>query len=108
MGRYRRWVNFHLAERIGLSSLYPVDMRAIEAHDPTLLLPVYHQSIDAYIKQKNRTAYKEAIRLLKKLASIYKQLGRQDRYEAYMEKLARHYSRLRAFQEELKRGKLIR
>jgi hypothetical protein len=108
MGRYRRWVNFHLAERIGLSSLYPVDMRAIEAHDPALLLPVYHQSIDSYIKQKNRTAYKEAIRLLRKLAAIYKQLDRQDRYEAYIAKLTRHYSRLRAFQEELKRGKLIR
>lgn len=108
LGRYRRWVNFHLAERIGLSSLYPIDMRVIETHDPSLLLPVYHQSIDDYIRQKNRTAYKEAIRLLKKLSALYKQLGRQDRFEAFIERLARHYARLRAFQEELKRGKLIR
>lgn len=108
LGRYRRWVNFHLAERIGLSSLYPIDMRVIENQDPSLLLPVYHQSIDDYIRQKNRTAYKEAIRLLKKLAALYKQLGRQDRFDAFIERLARHYTRLRAFQEELKRGKLIR
>lgn len=108
LGRYRRWVNFHVAERIGLSSLYPIDMRVIESQDPSLLLPVFHQAIDDQIRQKNRTAYKEAIRLLKKLSALYKQMERQDRFELYLERLARHYGRLRAFQEELKRGKLIR
>jgi hypothetical protein len=107
-GRYRQWVNFHLAERISFSELYPVDLRKIEAHDPALVFPLYHQTIDRCIVQKNRTAYKEAIRLLKKLGGLYGQLGQTDRFDRYVERLARRYSRLRAFQEELKKGKLIR
>ncbi|MNI87313.1 hypothetical protein D3C73_1445020 [compost metagenome] len=57
--------------------------------------------------QKNRDAYKQAVRRLKKLASIYKKLRELDRWNTYVEHLTTRYSRLRAFQEELRRGKLI-
>jgi hypothetical protein len=46
--------------------------------------------------------------LLKKLHGYYKQLGQENRWEIYINRLADKFSRLRAFQEELKKGKWIR
>ncbi|TNJ62863.1 SWIM zinc finger family protein [Paenibacillus hemerocallicola] len=107
-GRFRDWADYHLAENVAVFELYPSDLRAAEAHDPTLVFPLYHQSIERCILQKNRTAYKEAIRLMKKLAALYAQAGQPDRYELFLRKLSQQYSRLRAFREELTKGKLLR
>lgn len=107
-GRFREWTDYHLAENVPVFELYPSDLRAAESHDPTLVLPLYHQTIERCILQKNRTAYKEAIRLMKKLASLYAQAGQPERYELFLRRLSQHYSRLRAFREELTKGKLLR
>ncbi|MNP16840.1 hypothetical protein D3C76_1092490 [compost metagenome] len=72
-----------------------------------MVLPLYHQDVERYILEKNRQSYKQAVRLLKKLAGFYKKLKEQDRWQAYLEQLAARFSRLRAFQEELRKGKLI-
>ena len=106
-GRYREWVDYHLSEQISVSELYPSSLRAVEAHNPSLLFPLYHQAVERSVLQKNRTAYKEAIRQLKKLGALYRQTGQTERFDAYLERLAAHFSRLRAFQEELTKGKLI-
>lgn len=106
--RFREWTDYHLAERIAVFELYPSDLRAAEAHDPTLVFPLYHQTIDRCILQKNRTAYKEAIRLMKKLAALYAQAGLQDRFELFLRRLSVQHARLRAFREELTKGKLLR
>ncbi|PYI52626.1 SWIM zinc finger family protein [Paenibacillus flagellatus] len=107
-GRFREWADYHLAERVAVFELYPSDVRAAEAHDPTLLFPLYHQTIERFILQKNRTAYREAIRLLKKLGTLYQQAGLSDRYELFLRRLSQQYARLRAFREELTKGKLYR
>lgn len=107
-GRFREWADYHLAERIAVFELYPADLRAVESQEPSAVLPLYHQTIERCILQKNRTAYKEAIRLIKKLAALYKQTGQTERCELYLRRLSQQYSRLRAFQEELTKGKLIR
>lgn len=106
--RFRDWTNYHLAERVAVFELYPADLRAAETHDPTVVFPLYHQTIDRCILQKNRASYKEAIRLLKKLAALYHQAGQQDRYELFLQRLSLQYARLRAFREELTKGKLLR
>ncbi|MCD1260034.1 SWIM zinc finger family protein [Paenibacillus athensensis] len=106
--RYRQWVDLQLANRISPLSLYALELRAIEEHDPALLLPLYHQAAERAILEKNRASYKTAIRLLKKLHSFYRQLGQEPRWELYVNRLADKFSRLRAFQEELKKGKWIR
>lgn len=82
-------------------------LKLLEKEDPRLMLPLYHQDAERYILEKNRQSYKQAVRLLKKLAAIYKKLKEQDRWQAYVEQLASRFSRLRAFQEELRKGKLI-
>jgi hypothetical protein len=106
--RYRKWIDLQLANRISPLSLYALELRAIEEYDPGLLLPLYHQAAERAILEKNRTSYKTAVRLLKKLNGYYKQLNQEDRWELFVYRLADKFSRLRAFQEELKKGKWIR
>ncbi|MBP1994847.1 SWIM zinc finger family protein [Paenibacillus eucommiae] len=106
--RYKLWVDLQLANRISPLSLYALELRAIEECDPSLLLPLYHQAVERTVLEKNRTSYKTAVRLLKKLHSYYKQLNQEERWEQFIYRLADKFSRLRAFQEELKKGKWIR
>lgn len=90
--------------------IYYVDrdiLRLLEKTDLRLVLPLYHQDAERYILEKNRQSYKQSVRLLKKLAGFYKKLKEQDRWQLYIGQLAERHSRLRAFQEELRRGKLI-
>ncbi|MDF2938753.1 MAG: hypothetical protein K0Q90_4126 [Paenibacillaceae bacterium] len=90
--------------------IYYIDreiLKLLEKTDLRLVLPLYHQDAERYILEKNRQSYKQAVRLLKKLAGFYKKLKEQDRWQAYIVQLAERHSRLRAFQEELRKGKLI-
>ena len=59
------------------------------------------------IERKNRKSYKEAVRYLKKLRTIYKKLNKKTTWEYYLENLLEDTKRLRAFQEECQRGKLV-
>jgi uncharacterized Zn finger protein len=106
--RYKQWIDLQLANRISPLSLYALELRTIEEQDPSLLLPLYHQAAERAILEKNRASYKTAVRLLKKLNSYYKLLKQDDRWEQYIYRLSDKFSRLRAFQEELKKGKWIR
>lgn len=102
--RYRQWVDLQLASGISPANLYTAELKTVEAHDPRLLLPLYHQSVERSIQEKNRDAYKLAIRQLNKLHRFYRQLGLTERWSAYMSLLSAKYARLRAFQEELAKG----
>lgn len=106
-GRYRAWIDLQLANRVSPLNLYAPDLQTVEKEDPSLLLPLYAQAIERSIAEKNRTAYKTAERLLKKLHTLYKKLDRIAVWDDYLHRLAMKYSRLRAFQEELKKGKWI-
>lgn len=82
-------------------------LRKIEKADRSVLLPLYHQAVQNAISEKNRKAYKLAVRRLKKLRTHYRQLKKFDKWETYIAFLAKKHRRLRAFQEELRKGKLI-
>ncbi|KIL39703.1 hypothetical protein SD70_18265 [Gordoniibacillus kamchatkensis] len=101
--RYRQWVDLQLSNRISPLNLYAAELKAVEQHDPALLLPLYTQAVERAVLEKNRTSYKTAIKLLKKLQAYYKRLGREAEWERYVHRLAMKFARLRAFQEELKR-----
>ncbi|WP_010278448.1 SWIM zinc finger family protein [Paenibacillus senegalensis] len=105
--RYRQWIDLQLANGIAPSSLYPEQLRRIEAADPNLLLPLYHQSIERLIMEKNRNAYLAAIREMRVLLALYQKLGLEQRWRLYVELLSSKFSRLRAFQQELKKGKWL-
>ncbi|OXM83207.1 SWIM zinc finger family protein [Paenibacillus rigui] len=105
--RFKAWIDLQLANRVSPLDLYTLDLKTVEEHDPSLLLPLYHQAVERSIAEKNRSAYQMAVRLLKKLQAYYKKLGQTSIWEDYIYRLSARYSRLRALQEELKKGKWI-
>ncbi|RXZ00185.1 hypothetical protein [Fictibacillus sp. S7] len=104
---FKRWVELQLLMGYSPSLINSADLKDVEQLEMDVLLPIYHQSVDRLIREKNRKSYKLAIRFLKKLQSIYKKLDRSWQFNEYIEKLSAQYGRLRAFQEELRKGKFI-
>lgn len=82
-------------------------LRTIQKEDPKYLLPYYHRKVQQAIEQKNRKSYKEAVRDLKKLRTIYKKIKKEETWKQFFDQLLEETKRLRAFQEECQRGKLI-
>ncbi|MFS0725206.1 hypothetical protein [Paenibacillus sp. 1P07SE] len=104
---WRQWVDYHLSRGSDPLDFRAKDLQPIEKGAPEALLPFYHQGAERYVLLKNRDGYKRAVKLLKRLAKLYKKLKREDRWESYIEAFAGRHSRLRALQEELRKGKLI-
>ncbi|MCZ8512536.1 SWIM zinc finger family protein [Paenibacillus filicis] len=100
---YQAWVDLNLLLEVQPLSVPNAILKSIESSQRELLLPWYHHSVEALVAEKNRDAYKRAVRVLRKLQPIYKRLKRQDRWEAYIGYLVKRYARLRAFQEELRK-----
>lgn len=105
--QWQQWMDFQLS--LGKE---PMDFRVsvlqpIDKHAPELLLPFYHQAVERYVLLKNRTSYKSAVKLLKRLSKLYKKMKKEERWELFITTFSSRYSRLRALQEELRKGKLI-
>lgn len=105
--KYRTVVDLYMIIGMTAENINPSDMREIERKDRSIVLPLYHQAIQWLINQKNRDSYQVAVQFLKRLRIHYNMLKRTDRWETYMEKLLDQTKRLRAFQEELKKGNLL-
>ncbi|MGN1401170.1 MAG: hypothetical protein ACI4XL_06695 [Bacillus sp. (in: firmicutes)] len=104
---HKKWVELHLFNNIDLEYINAEDIRTVQQSDPSLLLPLYTTVVNTKIDHKNRQSYRAAVRYLKKIRSICKKTKRMDDWDIYMERIQTSHKRLRAFQEELKRGKLI-
>jgi len=105
--KWQQWIDYQLS-----TGTEPLDYRVgvfapIEKHAPELLLPFYHQAVERYVLLKNRPGYKTAVKLLKRLAKLYKKRKDEERWETFIAAFAARHSRLRALQEELRKGKLI-
>lgn len=105
--QFRMWVDLQLAMAVDPDDLEASDLRKVTAAQGSLLLPLYHQSIERHIEQKNRESYKTAVSYLGTLRDCYYKLKAPQQWNAYIAYLKDKYSRLRALQEELKKGKLI-
>ncbi len=105
--RYKQWVDLQLLRKRSPYELDREILKEIDQHDRQALLPLYHQAIERSISEKNRNSYKTAVRHLKKLRALYKKMKLTDRFEDYLETLSQKYTRLRALQEELQKGKLF-
>lgn len=106
-GQWRRWMDFQLSMSSDPLEFRVTDLAPIEKNDPEALLPFYHQAVERYVLLKNRDGYKTAVKLLKRLAKLYKRLKREPLWEAFIDAFADRHSRLRALQEELRKGKLL-
>ncbi|OBZ11355.1 hypothetical protein [Bacillus sp. FJAT-26390] len=105
--KWQQWIDFQISK-----GSEPLDYRVgvlapIEKETPELLLPFFHQAAERYVLLKNRHGYKMAVKLLKRLSKLYKKMKNEERWETYITAFAARNSRLRALQEELRKGKLI-
>ncbi|MBD2871547.1 SWIM zinc finger family protein [Paenibacillus arenilitoris] len=104
---YEEWADLQMLvgsrpEEVGAHAL-----REIAKLAPRALMPMYHQSVEACIQMRNRQGYKMAVKQLKKLERLYKADKDAARWDRYIEGLVRKHQRLRAFQEELWKGKIV-
>ena len=106
-GKWREWMDCQLSMGSDPLEFRVSELAPIEKEAPELLLPFYHQAVERYILQKNRHGYKQAVKLLKRAAKLYKKLKQEERWELFIASFTFRHSRLRALQEELRRGKLI-
>ncbi|MBD1382632.1 SWIM zinc finger family protein [Metabacillus arenae] len=106
-GRYEKWLELQSLIGFGVYELDRDYLKEIEKQAPKTLLPFYHEAVRDEIEQKSRQHYKLAVRYLKKLRTLYKKMKKEDVWEHYLMKLMEEHKRLRAFHEELKKGKLV-
>lgn len=106
-GHWKDWADFQIFHKRLVTDISSIEIKLIEKQDRTLLFPLYHHSVARLVNEKNRMAYQRAVRLLKKLKTLYKKVGQEDQWEVFIRLLAGKYSRLRAFQDELRKGKLL-
>lgn len=106
-GEWRRWIDYQLLVGSDPLGYRVAELQPIEKEAPELLLPFYHQAVERCVLLKNRDGYKAAVKLLKRLAKLYRKLKREERWERFLETFAGRHSRLRALQEELRKGKLL-
>ncbi|WP_223066066.1 SWIM zinc finger family protein [Paenibacillus caui] len=106
-GKWQEWMDYQLSAGTEPLDYRAKDLQIVEKEAPELLLPFYHQAVERYVTQKNRDSYKAAVKLLKRLSKLYKKMKRQARWEQFLSEFTSRHSRLRALQEELRKGKLI-
>jgi hypothetical protein len=106
-GDYERWCELQAYIGVDLAWIGKDRVSILASGSPETLVILYHQSIQQQIELKNRQSYREAVRQLKKLRTLYKKLKRVPEWDEFFELLVEKTKRLRAFQEECKRGKLI-
>lgn len=105
--QYRTWAELHLLYGFEAIELLKEPLKDIEKEAPEAALPLYHLAAVEAIEERNRKSYRRAVRYLKKLRTLYKRLKRTDEWDAFIIHIANLHSRLRALQEELRKGKLI-
>ncbi|QTH41869.1 SWIM zinc finger family protein [Cohnella sp. LGH] len=106
-GQWQRWMDYQLSLGSDPLEFRVTDLAPIDKGAPEALLPFYHQAVERYVLLKNRDGYKTAVKLLKRLAKLYKRLKRESRWEEFFDAFVDRHSRLRALQEELRKGKLL-
>ncbi|MDZ5471856.1 SWIM zinc finger family protein [Bacillus sp. 31A1R] len=104
---FEKWGELQAFIGLDMTSISKDKIKELQKENPEVLLPLYHQSIQKHISFKNRGNYRQAVRELKKIKTIYKKLKRLDDWEYFFQSLLERTKRLRAFHEECQRGKLI-
>jgi hypothetical protein len=105
--QYEQWGELQSYFGFEYNSISSERIKVLQKEAPEVLIPLYHQMVGDLIEMKNRSSYKQAARLLKKLRSVYKKMKRVPEWEEFFGKLLVRTKRLRAFHEECTRSKLI-
>ncbi|MBB6284687.1 SWIM zinc finger family protein [Geobacillus subterraneus] len=106
-GRYQHMIELYLWANMTAHDMDPQFLKGLEKRDPMLVLPLYHRAVMQFVQAKNRPSYRMAVRYLKKLRTCYRSLKQMNEWNAYLEQLCAKTARMRAFHEELQKGKLL-
>ncbi|OCA82442.1 hypothetical protein A8F94_21305 [Bacillus sp. FJAT-27225] len=106
-GDYAKWAELQSYMGYQYADLPSARLKVLEKEMPEAVMSILHQSAAKQIAAKNRPGYKQAVRMLKKLRTLYKKQKRLDEWNAFFEELLERTKRLRAFHEECQRSKLI-
>lgn len=103
---FRKWAEMHIAlDRNPFRDNNSI--AHLEKYGQEALIPLYHFFIELEIEEKNRDSYKSAVSYLKHLKQLYIESDQLKEWNRYTQLLVKQYARLRAFQEELKKGQII-
>ncbi|MGD6816597.1 SWIM zinc finger family protein [Metabacillus sp. 113a] len=105
--RYYEWAELNMLLGYPVYEVEGYYLDEAEKNEPEAVLALYKQTISLEMEIRNRESYKRAVRLLKKVKRLYKKLKNEEEWEDYLDMLQERYKRLRAFREELVKGKLI-
>ncbi|GGJ08450.1 hypothetical protein GCM10010885_16970 [Alicyclobacillus cellulosilyticus] len=101
------WVHVQMASGRLPSWLPPEVIRRLEREHPELLIPWYHQVVERLVQEKTRDAYKEAVRWLSKLSTLYRKAKRLPAWQAFLPQFVQRHSRRRTLLTEMERKKLM-
>ncbi|MDF2671386.1 MAG: zinc finger domain protein [Paenibacillus sp.] len=101
------WIDLQIQQGFYPDSFHSSDMKGLEANCPEQMLAWYHLNVEECIASKNREAYIDAVKAMKKLRVIYKKMDKLANFADYIELVRIKFSRLRALQEEMRKGKII-
>lgn len=104
---FDKWIDLFTYMGMGIDELDKHQVKKLQEYDQSLLLSLYHRSIQEHINLKTRDHYRIAVRQIKKLRTLYKKLKKPHEFERFLILTLERTKRLRAFQEECKKGKLI-
>ncbi|WP_410513145.1 SWIM zinc finger family protein [Paenibacillus sp. BR2-3] len=105
--KYQEWMDYQLSAGREPAHFRVTKLQPLEKHAPETLLPFYHQAVERYVSEKNRDSYKAAVKLMKRLQKLYKKMKQEERWASFLNVFTVRHSRLRALQEELRKGKMI-
>ncbi|MEI5909128.1 SWIM zinc finger family protein [Bacillus spongiae] len=104
---YREWVELQQWLGYEIGEIEYLGLKDLVKTHPEFGLPLYHDAVESYIRNRNRDSYKQAVKILKKLRSLYKKQKKIEDWDRYLEYILDDTKRLRAFHEECRKGKLI-
>ncbi|MDN7241769.1 hypothetical protein QWY14_08180 [Planococcus sp. N028] len=104
---YKQWAELHHLHNSPLYFVEECGLKEVQNAAPDYVLPLYHRYALAHLEERNRTSYKQAVRIWKKMKAACKKSGQMSFWEAYMNEIQTQNKRLRALQEEIEKGNLV-
>lgn len=104
---YKHWADLHMSLGMEPWTFDHTTYASVHREHPQSLLPIYHQGIETGIESKSRGGYRDAVKLMKAVRTIYLQIGREEQWKRYYAIMMERTGRLRAFQEEVEKGRLV-
>lgn len=104
--RYSDWIALHHRFNTPYEALDYSGLKTVASEAPGVILPLLHVHAMKCVAEKNRTSYKQAVRIWKRMKTAARKSGKADFYNRYISTVGEKYKRLRALREEMEKGNL--